>query len=227
MSRMKEATVQSSSIKPVKPPKIVKKSIDLFNWVKSRFDFLNWLKKGRPSPPPDLYKQKTVKHYAKDFSMTTLIETGTCLGEMVNATKQIFKKIYSIELDPILFKNAQQRFSSSKNITLLNGDSSKVLPEVLKAIDYPCLFWLDAHYSGGITAKGELETPIAQELKSILTQSIKNHVILIDDARCFTGQNDYPTIKELKKIVFNINPELIFEIKNDVIRIHPRIERKA
>ena len=28
--------------------------------------------------------------------------------------------------------------------------------------------------------------------------NLKNNVILIDDARCFTGENDYPTINQLK-----------------------------
>jgi len=185
-----------------------------------RKELLCWKKKGRPLPPPHLYKQRTVKEYAKVFSIMTFIETGTYEGAMVEATKTIFNKIYSIELDMTLYKNAKQRFSRFKNITIIQGDSRKVLPKLLKSIESPCLFWLDAHYSGGITAKGELETPIIQELQCILNHPIKKHVILIDDARYFVGQNDYPTTEELKKFVLTINPNLVFEIENDIIRIH-------
>lgn len=175
---------------------------------------------GKSARPPHLYKQKTVKEYAKAFSIRTFIETGTYEGDMVEATRKIFDKVYSIELDMTLYKNAKQRFSRFKNITIIQGDSGKVLPKLLKSIKFSCLFWLDAHYSGGITAKGELETPVIQELQSILNHSIKKHVILIDDAHCFVGQNNYPTVEELKKLVFNINPTLVLSVENDIIRIH-------
>ena len=84
----------------------------------------------------------------------------------------------------------------------------------------PCLFWLDGHYSEGITAKGQLNTPILAELNHILNHSIKDHVILIDDARCFNGLDDYPTIDELKKIIVDKKPALQFSVADDIIRIH-------
>ena len=105
----------------------------------------------------------------------------------------------------------------------MQGDSSKVLPELLDKIKKPCLFWLDGHYSGGITGKGDLNTPILNELKSIFSHQIKDHVILIDDARCFTGEEDYPTIKALKEFVIKNRPDWVFEVRNDIIRIHKYI----
>jgi hypothetical protein len=84
------------------------------------------------------------------------------------------------------------------------------------------LFWLDGHYSGGITAKGPLDTPIVKELDSILNHSVTGHVILIDDARCFVGENDYPTIDELREILHTERPRWVFEVKDDIIRIHEK-----
>jgi hypothetical protein len=185
-------------------------------------DAFLWEKKGRPIPPPAEYNQKTVKQYAKLFSIMTFIETGTYLGEMVEATKKTFDRIYSIELDSNLYETAKQRFSKSESITIIEGDSGRVLPELLKSIKSPCLFWLDAHYcSGASTAGGELITPIMKELECILNHSIKNHVILIDDANLFVGKNDFPTIEELERFVFNINPNLVIRIENNIIRVHP------
>ena len=184
-------------------------------------EVLVWEKKGRPIPPPHVYKQKTVKQYAKLFSIMTFIESGTYRGEMVEAVKTTFDRIYSIELDSALYETAKRRFSKSKSITIIKGDSGRVLPKLLKSIKSPCLFWLDAHYSSGITARGELETPIMKELQCILNHSIKKHVTLIDDASCFVGQNDYPTIEELERFVFNINPNLVIKIENNIIRVHP------
>jgi hypothetical protein len=45
-------------------------------------------------------------------------------------------------------------------------------------------------------------------------------VILIDDARCFTGENDYPTLDELKSFVAERKPNHKFSVEHDIIRIH-------
>ena len=89
-------------------------------------------------------------------------------------------------------------------------------------IKKPCLFWLDAHYSGKGTAKEDVITPIIYELQCILNSSNLNHVILIDDARFFIGKNGYPTIKELKEIIFSKSSDWTFVVKNDIIRIHKK-----
>jgi len=157
--------------------------------------------------------------YAKRFSINIFIETGTYLGNTVNAVKKKFKEIYSIELNKVLYLKAKQRFIKYKHINVILGDSSEKLPEILSKIDGPFLFWLDAHYSGENTSKTNVETPITKELLYILNHPNKNHVILIDDAHDFTGKNDYPTIPELKEII-NQYEEKVLIIKEDIIRIH-------
>ena len=129
--------------------------------------------------------------YGRRFSLATLVETGTFLGAMVEASRDTFTRIISIELDAKLHRQAQRKFARFAHITILRGDSAAVLPEVLKGLSEPCLFWLDGHFSGGITAKSDVETPILQELAAILRHPIKGHVILIDDARAFTGQGGF------------------------------------
>ena len=101
-------------------------------------EVLNWEKKGRPIPPPHTYKEKSVKQYAKLFSITTFIETGTFRGAMVEAVKTTFDRVYSIELDNTLYETAKQRFSKSRSVTIIKGDSSRVLPKLLKNIKSPC-----------------------------------------------------------------------------------------
>jgi len=175
-----------------------------------------WEKQGRPSPPPHIIKEELIKNFAQNFNTPILIETGTYLGDMVHAMRKSFTRIISFELDPTLAAQAQNRFAGDSHIQIIQGDSGKLLAEYLKNIHEPCLFWLDGHYSGGITAKGSLETPIKNELTAILSHPVDGHVILIDDARCFTGENDYPTLDELKTLVANRN----FSLEHDVIRIH-------
>lgn len=79
-----------------------------------------------------------------------------------------------MELSEQLYRQAQLRFKNSNNITLLQEDSGKVIREILKQIRESCLFWLDAHYSGGITATGNKHSPIIEEINTILKHSIKN-----------------------------------------------------
>lgn len=181
---------------------------------------LHWLEQGKPNGPPHIVKQITVKEYANRFGIKILIESGTYLGEMIMSVKDHFEKIFSIELGDELYRKATHQFSGYQHISLYHGDSSTVLPELLRQIDEPCLFWLDAHYSEGITVRGKLETPILQELDCIFQHKITDHVILIDDARYFVGKNDYPTIKQLREFVESRLDNCFFVIKNDIIRIH-------
>ncbi len=193
---------------------------------RQRKELLAWLDKGRPCPPPDLFKQSVVKEYAGRFTLGTLVETGTYLGAMVNAAKDTFRRIYSIELQEALYRRAARKFARYGHISILQGDSGEVLSTLLPSLHEPCLFWLDAHYSSGAafkTARGTLETPIVTELSHILSHpKAAGHVILIDDAREFTGSNDYPTIPDLEKMVRGIQPAFSLEVRDDIVRIHAR-----
>ena len=106
------------------------------------------------------------------------------------------------------------------HIRVHHGDSEVALPRILDELNEPCLFWLDAHYSGGFTGKGRLETPIINELNAIFEHHIKTHVVLIDDARCFNGEHDYPTLKQLQGFVLDRWPNVEFAVDADIIRIH-------
>jgi hypothetical protein len=173
---------------------------------------------GCPLPPPHIIKQNAIKEYQEKYGYTTLIETGTYLGNMVEAQKTRFKKIISIELGVELYEKAKERFKKDQNITLMQGDSGKVLPLIIKDLNEPAIFWLDGHYSSGITAKGDKICPIFEELDSIFNNKPLNHVLLIDDARLFVDEDDYPTIEKLTKYVKNKNNNYQVEVKDDIIR---------
>lgn len=189
-------------------------------YYRNGIDLLLWAKNGRPIPPPHVVKQITVKQYARRFNLDILIETGTFLGDIVYAMRKNFDKIYSIELSKELSDRAKERFRNYKHIHIVQGDSPIILSRLLPQICRRPLIWLDAHYSGGNTAKGDLETPIMRELNEIFRHIHLNPVILIDDARCFDGSNGYPTIEQLRSYVLNQCPGWIFEIEYDIIRIH-------
>lgn len=102
-----------------------------------------------------------------------------------------FDQIYSIELNEKLYLNAKRRLSKYNNIELIQGDSGKKICGLMKKINSNCMFWLDSHYSSGVTSKGEKYTLIINELNCILNHKCKNHVILIDDANDFCERQYY------------------------------------
>jgi hypothetical protein len=195
----------------------------LYQVFKSRRDrkaLQDWERSGRPAPPPHVIKEGVLKEYAEKFRTRVLIETGTYLGEMIDAMKDSFDRIFSIELDRALYEQATRRFDADDHISIVHGDSGESLKELLASIDEPCLFWLDGHFSGGVTAKATLETPIMREMEHILAHPLTGHVVLIDDARLFTGANDYPTVQELSDLISRRRPHWQLTLENDIIRIH-------
>jgi hypothetical protein len=179
-----------------------------------------WLSKDKLVPVPHAIKQLTIKTFSQKYEIRVFIETGTYLGEMLAAVCNDFDRIYSLELSEDLFKHAAKKFGGYNHITILHGDSSQVMPEILRHIDVPCLFWLNSHYSIGNTEKETKEASILEELKQICAHPIKKHVILIDNASLFTGKNDTPTLEFLRTFAESRLPYHEFDVRNDIIRIY-------
>ncbi len=187
----------------------------------NRRKYLNeWVRSGKQVPPPHVVKQEVIRKYQNDYSIKTLVETGTYRGEMVYVQRNHFDRIISIELSEQLYRIAVRRLKNLKNVSLINGDSAEVLEKTIIELDEPAIFWLDGHYSGFETAKGELETPVSRELDIILG-SEQNHILLIDDARLFTGEDDYPMIQEIQEKLNSVKNNYNFKIEDDIIRIYP------
>ena len=105
---------------------------------------------------------------------------------MVEAQRNNFRKIISIEVADELWKKAVTRFNKYKHISILKGDSGKILPVVTKELNEQAIFWLDGHYDFGITSKGEKDCPILEEIDAILKSNKGlNHILLVDDAISF------------------------------------------
>ena len=210
---------------------IVKKTplyIPLRGWFqkkKIRKQLTEWELEGKPVPPPHVFKQQTLNHYKKLFKLKILVETGTYYGDMVESMKNHFDYIYSIELSKKLFEKAKQRFEGVLHIELIYGDSGLELGKVIKKLDKPTLFWLDGHYSGGLTARGQKDTPIFEELEHIFNTPTGGHVILIDDARCFGSEPNYPSILELSEFIKSKNSNVNILVQDDIIRVTPAKSR--
>ena len=177
-----------------------------------------WVRDGRPVPPPPIVKQRVVKAALQRHGLDTVIETGTYTGEMVAALVGHARRIVSIELDDALHAAAVRRFADAPQVELLHGDSGRLLPSVVARLDRPALFWLDGHYTGTGTARTDVASPIVGEVETLLGHAIPGHVVLIDDAREFTGEDGYPTIEALRAMVVRRQPRAVFVVEDDIIR---------
>lgn len=181
--------------------KILYKIADLFlqsSLTVPCLELKNWKQRNFESPSPHLIKQTCLLRNATRNA--TWVETGTFMGETTELLSKHATYVYSIEPEPVLYKNAEHKFLSHKNIKILNGCSENVFPNLLPNINGDINFWLDGHYSAGVTFQGDKDTPIVDELECIAKNL--NHFnkvsVLVDDVRCFNPNNPefshYPSI---------------------------------
>lgn len=177
-------------------------------------------------------KRNVIEKYRIRYQLKNFVETGTFLGDTTNFFKEKFDCLYTIELSVELALRAENKFKDDKNISVIQGDSGEILSTIVPTLKGETLFWLDGHYSSEffhegeyiITAKGTKNTPIEFELETILSSPIK-HVILIDDARLFIGENDYPTIEAIRKKVESRSDNYSINIETDIITITPKFDQ--
>jgi hypothetical protein len=122
------------------------------------------------------------------------VETGTNEGVTTFCVEPFFDKIYTIELSPYFYQLASSRYSGNK-IEFIQGDSSVELATFLPNIKQNTVFFLDGHYSSGITAKGPKDCPLVEEITHIYANFEPAAIIIIDDYRLFgkcpkTGMNE-------------------------------------
>lgn len=183
---------------------------------------MDWLRGGccGVSPPP--VKRMVINSYLTRYDLRHFVETGTYRGDTLNyVAMNRLVQTQSIELSDSYYKAAIRRFARYPNVSLLHGDSEKLMPQVISSLQAPALFWLDGHYSGGLTAKGDRETPVSAELQSIFSSSIEGHVILIDDVRSFNGSHDYPHLDEFMAIIRK-DSRYHVDISTDILRLTPK-----
>lgn len=125
------------------------------------------------------------------------VETGTYLGDTTAGAATHFREVHTIELSEELYQRAKTRFEGVKNITCHLGDSARVLKTLAPTIREPAVFFLDAHWAGGVTARGEVEVPLLEEIETIMARS-QNDIVVIDDLRLIgkTGKTGLALSKE-------------------------------
>jgi hypothetical protein len=186
-------------------------------WTERRVE-RKWEAAGRPAPAPPVLKQRLVRRLGTQYRLGTLVETGTFTGEMVAAALPAFRRIVTIEVDPRLAAAARERFAAHDHVEVIEGDSARAFPRVMAELQEPALCWLDAHYTVEGTA-GQGSVPLMSELAAVAGSPVRSHVVLIDDARCFTGRDGFPRLEEIRAFCQAHGGR--FDIVDDIIRWYP------
>jgi hypothetical protein len=128
---------------------------------------------------------------ARRFDLRHFVETGTFEGGTAAWAAGHFEKVCTIERSEALHQAARERHAALENVHFVQGDSRAALETVVRSLDGPALFWLDAHFSGGETAGADAECPLLDELATIDAGDHQAY-LFIDDARLFLAPPPRP-----------------------------------
>lgn len=184
----------STPIKKFRPIKTVKGTI----WTAR--ELLGWAKRGFQGACPQYVKQRILSGLS--IPDAQWVETGTYYGTTTEFLSGRSPFVHTIEPDKTLYEQARAKFEGA-NICAHYGTSEVILPELLASLNGDVNFWLDGHYSGGVTFRGEIDCPVESELSSIAMHlgNFSNVAIFIDDIRFFNEMNQeysgYPSLDDL------------------------------
>jgi hypothetical protein len=169
--------------------------------------------------PEDLAADLGAKH-----GIRRAVETGTWRGEGALVLARHFDRVETIELSLRLALRAKLRFALRRGITVLHGDSAKLLAPATE----PTLYWLDGHWSGPGTAGADAECPLLDELRST-SPGHRADCYLIDDARLFLNPpppphdaDQWPSFDEIRTTVRGLRPNHDVTVVGDVIVVEPQ-----
>ena len=180
--------------------------------------YRDWADRQFAAPSPHFVKQEVLLR--NGLCDAIWIETGTYMGDTTSVLSKVATMVYSIEPEPALFSKAEQKFRNTRNVKIILGLSEEVLPKLLPTLSGDVCFWLDGHYSSGITFKGPQETPILDELDIIGRNVAKmgKVLVLVDDIRLFDPRNPefsaYPSIDFL--VDWARKHDLSWHIEHDI-----------
>lgn len=156
--------------------------------------------------PHSLTKLHNIAKARKRTGARSVIEVGSFKGVTTRRLARLFDVLHSIEIDPRLFEMARQRCADRPNVTVHLGDGKTVLADVCPKVSR-CIAFLDGHYSGEGTGKGDEPEPVLAEL-DVIARHLDNFVgIVVDDFREFDVASGWPRKSEVMARLEQVLPE--------------------
>lgn len=173
-----------------------------------------------PRPEPVMSagtKQLLVNDYLTRFPRDVVIETGIYQGHGTTFHLTELASVYAIEQDA---ESCKMATTIHPNVCVVPGNSAAQLPRLLRRLDTPALFWLDAHCM--VEYDSFDSSPLSFELEAILQwPHCRDSVVLVDDLRLM-GRPGWPALQELRGWL--AVPWWSYQELDDVLRLTPRSE---
>jgi hypothetical protein len=171
------------------------------------------LSSGRSLNLHSYMKYKVLRRLAQRTGARCLIEAGTFLGVTAGRCAPVFERVFTIELDATLAERARTHLRRFSNVEVLEGDAMKLLPQVMaRTHARDAVVFLDGHYSGGTTARGEVPEPAIAELEVLARHVDRICGVVIDDFRLFGTESGFPSKGELVTAAERAFPSARFDL---------------
>jgi hypothetical protein len=171
-----------------------------------------------------------------ELGLVRAVETGTYEGATARKLGNLFPSVVTVEQSDVFYARATEALRDAPHITVLQGHSAPRLAEVAEPT--PTLYYLDAHWSGGLTSGEEDECPVLREIDA-LRAGHPDDCVIIDDARLFAAApppphdpGQWPALPELFDALRSIRPGHFVTVLNDQViaappRAKPRLDAYA
>jgi len=140
-----------------------------------------------------IYQAVDTAKLIQDFGIRNFVETGTGIADTVKSILSLGiadLNVYSIEVMPNLYEANVAALGPVPNLHLRLGYTHDVLPEILKELSGPTLFFHDAHFPGadfGFASYTDEKDPIkniplANELECVVNnRQVNEDIFVLDD----------------------------------------------
>jgi hypothetical protein len=176
---------------------------------------------------------RLTRDLAASLGLGTAVETGTFQGHSARLLAGIFPTVHTIELSTELAAAAHESLGELGNVTVHQGSSVGLLGSLVSEAVGPQFYWLDGHWSGGVTAGVENECPVLEEIRIIdRGDYAADSVILVDDARLFLlppppphNRAHWPSLTELLDTLREKHNRYVTVVQDVVVAVPPAARR--
>lgn len=148
-------------------------------------------------------KRQVIRRYLEGHRLRTLVETGLYQGHGSGMEMLDLLDRYIVVDNDVENCEAAREICPEAQVSC--GDSAALLPGILRGLEGPALFWLDAHsWVGPEFGDHPPDSPLLDELAAISRwEHAARSVVLVDDLRQMAdqplAQQGWPSLTDVRK----------------------------
>jgi hypothetical protein len=172
--------------------------------------------------PHGLTKFYAIDKLRRRTDADSFIEAGTSTGTTAARCARVFKRVFTIELDPCAAGAARAFLSRHSNVTVLEGDAQTLLPDVMRDHDLDrAIVFLDGHAPLGAPPNGVAPEPALELVDALSAFRQRICGIIVDDFRNFGAAPGFPARSCLLKTAedFCAGGDFVFDVQLDQLVI--------